>query len=331
MKYKTVGKLYNLEIETKYSGRLLFHNIKISNNPNKFIENFGNDDFIALVGMIQFHDYVNSTHLYSIGVHDNISSGSTAERFLMVESLFYQLFIQCLWIVKDNSVNFEESFIEVTDNSEKKVSMYSRSFHFTDASGKVNKVLFNLKELEEAETYFVYFKELVDKNVKNRADESIIHSQKFDEFFECYGLNSNRIDRFFYILHNARTENYLPARIAMYTIALEALVSTDEREVTHQTAERTALLMFNNDISKYKIYQFVKEMYRIRSSYIHGNKLSKSFKKKGLEYLIDSSIEFDDLLRRLIRKILSDDSLQSLYIQDNTEELNNFFIRKILE
>ena len=62
-----------------------------------------------------------------------------------------------------------------------------------------------------------------------------------------------------------------------FTNALESLLSTQSLEITHILAERVAILTEMTQLNRLKMYDKVKDLYKVRSKIVHG----KVFMKKG--------------------------------------------------
>lgn len=119
-----------------------------------------------------------------------------------------------------------------------------------------------------------------------------------------------------YVFH-ARGINALTIKVLMYITAMEALVSTSTAELSHQVAERVAILIGANVVERQTIYHDIKKGYNVRSKAAHGEPL------KGTEQEVsDLLVILDDYLRRLMK-------LESPYNFDDNK-LNEFFIKKLM-
>ena len=98
---------------------------------------------------------------------------------------------------------------------------------------------------------------------------------------------------------------------------MEALVSTSTAELSHQVAERVAILIGNNAVDRQTIYHDIKKGYNIRSKAAHGEPL-----KGTVQDVADLLVILDDYLRRLMK-------LESPYNFDDNK-LNEFFIKELM-
>lgn len=138
------------------------------------------------------------------------------------------------------------------------------------------------------------------------------------DFFYKYS-KSERLDRAWYFILNARIFGTLPMKIVSYCTALECCFTTGRTELTHQIAEKVAMLTEGNKEQKIKTFNLVKKAYGIRSTIVHG-----SFLKGSNEDLEDVSEELDNLLRMIVNEHSS-----LLKLKDN--ELDNYFLNKLLK
>jgi Apea-like HEPN len=83
--------------------------------------------------------------------------------------------------------------------------------------------------------------------------------------------NSNRLTRALGLIGRSQKTVMSSEKIAFYCSALEALFSTSQFELSHQIAERVAVMTGgSNKSDRLPTYRFVKECYSFRSKYVHG-------------------------------------------------------------
>jgi len=129
------------------------------------------------------------------------------------------------------------------------------------------------------------------------------------------------------------------------TVVLEALLSTSNEGITHQIAERGAILLSKDANERYDIYKQVKNLYNIRSRLVHGT----AFPKKGVQtvesLIIDAKMatvpvskvsELVGIASKLIRTVLNNQELVSIVQRLGSEEtvsrkLNEFFLKRLFE
>jgi hypothetical protein len=119
-----------------------------------------------------------------------------------------------------------------------------------------------------------------------------------------------------YVYH-ARFINALTIKVLMYITAMEALVSTSTAELSHQVAERVAILLSADVNERLNIYNEIKKGYGVRSKAAHGEPL------KGTEQDVkDLLVRLDDYMRRLMKFDTPYDLEQG--------DINDFFIKKLM-
>jgi len=124
--------------------------------------------------------------------------------------------------------------------------------------------------------------------------------------------------------------------LALMTV-FEAIVSTENTEISHQIAERTAFLLEKHEEERYQVYRRMKQLYGTRSAVVHG----------GVEnapgYITTDRLRLDaritivpkndaadafELCVRLLRRILSEAALVHLLQSKRPKEaLNEYYLR----
>lgn len=314
MLYKVITKLHFLKTDVvMIKGKQLAGDIRLSNSNEFLKREFGMPVFMNMVGLLEYDDLFNSTYLYAKGKMDENLNDRDRINYLSRYINNAQTFSTALWFVKDNSVATENSFLYMEHSDEgPSVTSNSRAAYFSNARGENLMTLFNSDELQKA---IQFFNALV-------SEESLTRETKIS--YEYLNNEASRIERFFYYLQAARTQNYLPSRISLYCTMLETLLSTDTTEITHKIAERAARIIGGSLDERTEIYRKVKDAYSIRSSAVHGDKLRKAFRVE--DRLQQVSVEIDDILRRLIVKIISDEEHSERFHSADHDKLNEWFL-----
>lgn len=323
MEYRAICKINHLNYEKILNrGKAIHKNMRLSNSDVRFNREFNEDSFKELIGTIAFEDFKDSHFIYKVGTDKSFDSEYPLKglnRFLVN----IQTFISLLWFVKDNSVSMEEGYVYLKENGKDiSVSVNSRTVSFTNARGERDEVTFKEDEIDRVITIYNSLNKLYNKTDELADGKSII--------FSNLEFSVNRIERFLYLLQATRNESYIPMRIALYTTMLEALISTSRGSLAHSVAERTAWLIGNSNDERKEIFRFIKKMYSIRSSVLHGDKLNKSFKNKSYKDFKDYSQKYDGYIRKIINKILRDKNLNDLYNKNNRDEINKYYTNLIL-
>lgn len=315
MKFYFLSSIYNLEVEKVLNrGINVINGIRLSNSKSR-LDTYIDDFFKTLAGKLEVDELYDKPFLYyegNISSDIDIDNGEQRLKFLDRYLRLAQTFSNYLWIIKDNSVTVQQGFLYIKTPDGKPHSMTSnmRTPVFFNAKTESIKTKFTHEELNEiANSLWGMKHENLDK--------------ENDEISNVINTQSNRIERFDYFLQTTRTQTHLPNKIAMYCTLLETLLSTDKDEITHKIAERLARIIGKTYEERIEIFTFVKQAYAVRSSAVHGDKISRKY--KDIQKLKELSAMFDNYVRELYLYILSDEQVKKLYREDNNENLNEWF------
>ena len=225
-----------------------------------------------------------------------------------------QQFLNVLWLVKDNAVNFELGFLQFPYPGAPggvRVSSNLLSAVFSKADGQKDLVVFSKEEIKKAIQYY---------NLLYDGQASTILSPEVP--LVPIG-DITRLSRSLYFLQGARAAWHLPEKVAYYCTCFETLVSTNSTELAHQVAERVAALIGKDSSDSLQIYRNLKRAYGTRSKLVHGGKLSD-----GNDRYLSDSINSDHYLRRLLYVLIENQEVMSA-IEQNNEKVDQFFLEKI--
>lgn len=218
-------------------------------------------------------------------------------------------FLNGLWLVKDNAVNFEQAYLfsETKEGLRATSNFMNVRYHMSDGSSDT--VGYSPEELTEAISYakraFIFDHD-AQSPTKLPADKP-------------------RVSRALYWAQAARAADDVTGRVALSCTAFETMASTTATELTHQLSERIAYLLADSPTERLEIYQSVKQCYGFRSKMVHGD----TVKPKHFEKLKEASKVADDYLRKLLRLILSNESVEELF-DLSTEKLHERMTRLVL-
>lgn len=195
----------------------------------------------------------------------------------------------------------------------------------SNASGLFDKITYRPEQLIEQliqSKQILSFKlqEFKRPDIKN-PHEDVLGKMMGSKISYLDFTKTSRMFRAFLFIDHARDATYPVLKISFYAGALECLFTTDGSEISHKVAERVAFYI-HQEASKTKkeIYKTVKDIYDVRSKFMHGQALD-SKKHKDNQVLIDFSISIDHILRLIMQKIVFKDS--DIFL-DNTN-LEAFF------
>ncbi|WP_079529962.1 HEPN domain-containing protein [Halobacillus hunanensis] len=327
MKYVYVISLHNLKTEKLYNkGKLAIEGLRISNSSKRLEDMIGSDNgfFKKAVGELEFNSLFENPYMYTTGkipegyyVEDHISK----VEFLDEHMRLTQSYCNYLWMEKDNGVSMDTGFIYIKsdDNTPVTVTSNVRSPMFSNANCNNEHVKFTDEELTNVREFveILFNNQHIDKNSEETLE--ILNDKK----------QTTRIERFLYLLQACRNQYDLSSRIAMYCTLFETLLSTSKSELTHKLAERTARLLGEDVEERLDIYNTISDAYKVRSSFVHGDRIDKN-KLKKIDVLKNISTQLDEYLRNLILYIFSNEELRNLYSEDNTQDIESRFKELIL-
>lgn len=318
LSYYFVTRLYNLKVSRVMNkGIKLMMGHRISNGPEPLKE-FDNLMFKYCIGSLEYDALFEGPYIYHFSKMNNIdvSSNPARDRALMAFLGLVQLYCTSLWVVKDNSINTEMSFLLVKEREPFTTANY-HPVHFSNSAGEFVETSFSDDELKSAARICTI---LYLQNIPNEAPS--------DDTVAIIG-NRNRIDRFMHYIQAARNESYLPLKIAHYCTLLETLLSTEKQEITHIIAERVAKLIGSSIEERLETYKFIKTAYGVRSATVHGSKVDKV--NRNTEKLKIISGRLDGILRRLLVMILADEEIRKIYFDDDDDKLRQWLLKVILK
>jgi hypothetical protein len=216
-------------------------------------------------------------------------------------------FLHCLWLINDNAGSTEMGWVEAPH---KRVPAWIwRNFWqgvISKADGTREPTLFTPEEIDRA--CALYLKTMGRFESEISGGREPVSSR----------WNSSMI-----FVDAARIVENPGMKVAQYCTCLEALFGTGSDELTHKLAERVACFLEDDPRSRLATFEVVKKAYRIRSKVVHG---SKTAIKDGLK-AADSAIALDQLVRRILMRILDDPAHHRRFVEGNDSDLEPFFGR----
>lgn len=281
------------------------------------VEMFGN---ISLRILSENPKFYLSTHV------DSLNKDFDTDNYIYsCKALHTQIegLISYLWFVKDNSANINSLFC-IVGSEPKNYFVNKRNIFFSDSKGDYGPNEFTEKDLLRASELLQKFISLsgtppVDTKMDMAANiivKSAINNVEM--------VTQNRIDRAFRFLYVARSQSVLPMKISCYMSLFECLFTTDSAEVTHKVTERATLYLGGSAEEKRANWKLIKTCYGIRSKYFHGQKFDK---KTTISQMKEWSCAVDELLRRILTRVLEDD--HDHFLQDDSA-LDAWFTEMII-
>ncbi len=282
-----------------------------------YVQKFVGEHFGAILGDFQTAELLRqNAHLISQG-NASIPQMSQEDAHAMTRIMVMQslLFLQSLWLVKDNSVNAGRVYFAARQNlGGDKWTHDTPPYWFCTADCQLRETAFSKAEVEEVVALY-------------RASSENSGRAPYDAYRPAPSAAAvkSRTGRALLAARSARAVDDIGMKVAFYCVSFEALLSTDTTAVAHRIAERTAILIGTSE-DRQDVYRDMKKLYDGRSKVLHGSHL----KDKDLQALFDRATRCDDYLRRTLRRLLLEEDLKALFTRDNTEELDKYFLDRLL-
>jgi hypothetical protein len=224
-----------------------------------------------------------------------------------------------LWLIKDNAVDPDAGWMNVTISPGPIINNNRWSSTYSKADGSSEPTEFSKEEISEAAA------------LPLRAEDASIgkavplyRAGVSDDFLTKLSHGSLRVQRFLYFVNGARTSRDLAIKIAMYCSGLEAMVSSSHTELTHQVAERVAVLLYPRGQERLECYRQVKTAYGFRSKAVHG----ASFREKDHGKLVAASTKIDQVCREVTLAYLSSSDFESA-LESKDDAFSEFWMQKL--
>lgn len=308
--------LQHIEIKSDFPANIqIFPKLFISND-NNIIEHCLDENLIRNIGILETRKLQN-TKVIIYGTYSEIAYKElqiSLLQFLLKNLSFIRKFLSTSWLIKDNSVSYDSSFLEIPfkrPNADVIDSNFMSNI-FTKASTEVETTQFTPEELKG----IVKLQQTLYRFTFDEDEEDL-------QYFLQKG--TPLIPRVFYFLEIARTTQDLGLKIAHYCTCYETLFSKESAELSHKLSERIANFLADSYDEKLAIYRDIKIAYNIRSKVVHGDQLPQ----KQINDLRNISEKSDFYLRLILNKIIRSKELITLF-ESKPERLEDYYTKLIL-
>lgn len=216
------------------------------------------------------------------------------------------IFLWCLWSQIDHAAYAEQAFLFFRYRDHWVCAKNFRPIFCAKSDGSQGASTVTLKAIKEASALF-----------------RIIAKGGEATKYEVTALRSDntRISRAIYTIQRAIQNHDLAMRVADVCNVLEILLSSTHGEISHQIAERCALIVGRSSEEKISIYRNMKQIYAIRSRVVHGG----TWKEKNLDDIRRYSKMSDDILRYVFLACLTNDKLYKA-LSSSDGALDEYFL-----
>jgi len=317
MKYRFITIIHYLKLN-KPDCRIPLASGIISNKASVLKDELNYKSVLSLctLGRHSIDEFNNKTFYVVDGELDegvtleDVNAFGTSLTFAFLRQI--QLLTNNFWTLRDNSIYVRDGFLfvynkEIEDGLTYKASLSAIN---TKSTTDIGDVTFTKEEIEDLAKDM----EVISVEDVRTGEANYIDVTQF-QYFKSAKLG-RKMMAWVYVCQ-ARFINALTIKVLMYITAMEALVSTSTAELSHQVAERVAILLSADVDERLNIYNEIKKGYGVRSKAAHGEPL------KGTEQDVkDLLTRLDDYMRRLMK-------FDTPYDLEQVE-INDFFIKKLM-
>ncbi|MFC6118346.1 HEPN domain-containing protein [Macrococcoides bohemicum] len=216
-----------------------------------------------------------------------------------------------LWIIKDNALNFNQSYhCDLRNGYEATIGYDLKN---VCSNGLISSASFNNEEIHYALDLMYTIHEFMKKSVDSidiyNYDNNGTTFYSNEEFIsqEFTKDNTYSFSRALIYLQSARSTGFLTKKISQYSACLECIFAIKENH-SKNLSEITSNLLSSNTSEKDKISMDMKDVYSVRSDQEHGGQI-KYLKNHSQRNLIELSQRLDDYVRKVIKYIIRNPEL----------------------
>ncbi len=291
----------------------------LSSDFSKLNEIFKKEGIQKSIGRVELSQFESGTFFYGEMDFKTESESKISEQEIKILqdniTIYYGIlesYISFLWFTRDNCCSLNSFYAYLPSANRMIIRKAMPVFSNSKGEEGVN-LKFTDEELLAIGSMYIqgsqlfYHKNLRPKTSEDTPQENIMEREIIPYDFK----KQTRIERAFHFLLLARRSNQLALKISFYICVYETLFyGTTSGEISHQIAERAALYYSNTRIFRHSIYKQLKEAYKVRSTYFHGNSF-KNYKKD----LAEISYYLDNITRDILYRIFSKD--HKIFLQDD--------------
>lgn len=250
---------------------------------------------------------------------DPVAPGEWINALLLQRLSEMQSILLRLWLVKDNAVDPDIGWMAVKFGGGTIVNNNRWSGAYSKADGSSEPAAFSRDELRDAATW-----KIDPQDMPEGRGVPLYRAGASEDRITKLSQSTLRIQRFLYFVDGARKSRDVAIKIVLYCSGLEAMLSSSTTELTHQVAERAAVLIRDRGEARLDVYRQVKAAYAIRSKAVHG----AMFRDKDHHKLVAASIGIDTVCREVIRSYFSSADLAEA-LESDQDAFTEFWLGKL--
>ena len=224
-----------------------------------------------------------------------------------------------LWLIKDNGVDPDVGWMAVAHEGDSILNNNHWTAAYSKADGSAGPTTFSKEEISKASTF-----PIAPENLSEGRAVPLYVAGASEQKVTKLSHGSLRVQRFLYFVDGARGTRDVAIKIANYCSGLEAMVSTSHTELTHQVAERVAVLLHPSGSNRLETFRKIKEAYGMRSKAVHG----AVFREKDQAQLKKLSVEIDQISREVTLAYLTQPDFEEA-LKGSSEAFTEFWMRKL--
>jgi hypothetical protein len=282
-----------------------------------------NADVVEKLGKMINHQLLTETFIKKTDLEKKVLHAFNLENISHIPSILSDFlfgYVNCFWLQFDNSFMLK--------------SVYAHSsagqFAYTEPRGIVTTAdgLFVEKRLDaqmvsKAEQDYLVLSSWDNPKFRDMEPRPEIGFLTYIPVRDRYYMYS-KLSRAYLLVTQARLAQYIPIKLTFYVIALECLFSSDDKsEVNHKVSERVSHFIGNSPEERVELFKKVKKLYDLRSKFVHGQSIKSAIKDLSI-----LSIEIDEILRRIFRKLIDNKEIADIFL-GNQNILDEYYLKMI--
>ena len=282
-------------------------------NKKKIKEQILTEQNRQMIGFIETHNILNSETIlyYEYDDDEKIWEDTSHLEILEIILQWIDSLLKNSWLHKDNSIVSDTAFLIDSNSLSAQASSLKLEYKHTLATGGLDTVYYSEKDLNQ----LIKIHDQVETYLSNKDSLSIRFMLE---------KNFSRIGRALLFVKQGRESRNIAYKLSHYCSALETIFTTDNMEISHKLAERTAFFL-SDKLPKSDVFSTIKKAYTVRSKLTHGASLDS----KQINSLFDISNDTDSILRESFSKILNNKQLTDLF-DSNNQKIDKYFLELIM-
>lgn len=307
LNYLVFGSVYYFSFKEEVVIKHDLGNLIIA-KEHELLSGMIDDDLLTRnIGLIEKDNLKKNPLHFSIHKVDinNMKSFELVTSMVSMQRYLTQSFFLALWIIKDNSINTGNLVWWQYESGQ--IMSNQPAILFSNSKGEYSDTFYSAEEIKQAlnwkQKLISYTSsELEEKDEKDILTNSLLSNTIHNQNKQNLELNENRIKRSIRLINIARSQSFLPAKIASYISSIEALISSNRESLIMQVAERAPKILGGSLENKKENHDKIRAAYGIRNKYVHGDKVTKSAANK----LDQVSEDIDSIARFLLIKMIDE-------------------------